>query len=50
MPAKEISPAVLTRLVTDDTLRTAAAEVRAEIAAMPDPADLVTYLQQAARA
>src|SRR4051794_24935152 len=50
VPAKEIDPAVLTRLVTDEALRKAAAEVRDEIAAMPDPADLVAHLQQAARA
>lgn len=50
VPAKEIDEAVLTRLITDDGLRSAAAEVRAEIAAMPDPAELVDHLQQAARA
>lgn len=50
VPAKEIDEAVLTRLITDDGLRRAAAEVRAEIAAMPDPAELVDHLQQAARA
>ena len=32
----------ITRLLADDGLRSAAAEVRAEIAAMPDPADVAT--------
>lgn len=39
-----ITAATLTRLVTDDALRTAAREVRDEIAAMPAPADVVPAL------
>jgi UDP:flavonoid glycosyltransferase YjiC (YdhE family) len=44
VPVSGIDPAVLTRLVTDEGLRTAAGEVRDEITAMPDPAELVGYL------
>jgi UDP:flavonoid glycosyltransferase YjiC (YdhE family) len=42
--AKAISAADLTRLLTDDALRTAAQEVAAEIAAMPAPATVVPAL------
>lgn len=47
--AKAINPAHLTRLLTDDGLRTAAREVAAEIAAMPAPADLVPALEKVVR-
>ncbi|WP_172899259.1 hypothetical protein [Micromonospora echinaurantiaca] len=43
------TPAVLTRLLTDAALRDAAAQVGREIAAMPDPADLVPRLAALAR-
>jgi UDP:flavonoid glycosyltransferase YjiC (YdhE family) len=39
--ADELDAALLTRVLTDDKLRLAAAEVRAEMAAMPAPADVV---------
>ncbi|MDO3700192.1 DUF1205 domain-containing protein [Micromonospora sp. C28SCA-DRY-2] len=41
---RAISPDVLTRLLTDAALRDAAAQVGREIAAMPDPAELVPRL------
>ncbi len=44
--AKAISAADLTRLLTDDTLRIAAQEVAAEIAAMPAPAAVVPALER----
>jgi UDP:flavonoid glycosyltransferase YjiC (YdhE family) len=44
--AKAITAADLTRLLTDDTLRTAAQEVAAEIAAMPAPATVVPALEK----
>ncbi len=44
MPAKAIGPADLERLLTDGTLRDAAREVAAEIAAMPTPATVVPTL------
>jgi UDP:flavonoid glycosyltransferase YjiC (YdhE family) len=44
--AKAITAAHLTRLLTDDTLRTAAEEVAAEIAAMPAPATVVPALER----
>ena len=44
--AKAITAADLTRLLTDDTVRTAAQEVAAEIAAMPAPATVVPALQK----
>jgi hypothetical protein len=44
--AKAISASDLTRLLTDDTLRTAAQEVAAEIAAMPAPAAVVPSLER----
>ena len=44
--AKAITAADLTRLLTDDALRTAAREVAAEIAAMPDPAEVVPALEK----
>jgi UDP:flavonoid glycosyltransferase YjiC (YdhE family) len=44
--AKTISAADLTRLLTDDRLRTAAREVAAEIAAMPAPATVVPALER----
>lgn len=37
----DVDTALLERLITDETLRTASGEVRAEMAAMPSPADLV---------
>jgi UDP:flavonoid glycosyltransferase YjiC (YdhE family) len=46
--AKAIGPADLTRLLTDDALRTAAQEVAAEIAAMPAPASVVPALERLA--
>jgi hypothetical protein len=46
--AKAITAAHLTRLVTDDALRTAARQVAAEIAAMPAPAEVVPALQELA--
>jgi len=45
VPVKELDAAALTRLISDDDLRTAAAEVHDEIAAMPEPAELVGYLE-----
>ncbi|MFE2414323.1 nucleotide disphospho-sugar-binding domain-containing protein [Kitasatospora sp. NPDC059408] len=42
--AEEIGPALLERLLTDEGLRRAAREVRAEIAAMPSPADVAQRL------
>ncbi|HEX8346096.1 MAG TPA: glycosyltransferase [Actinoplanes sp.] len=44
--AKAITAADLTRLLTDDALRTAAREVAAEIAAMPDPTAVVPALEK----
>jgi hypothetical protein len=44
--AKAITAADLTRLLTDDALRTAAREVAAEIAAMPAPATVVPLLEK----
>jgi hypothetical protein len=44
--AKEITAADLTRLLTDEALRTAAREVAAEIAAMPEPAAVVPALEK----
>jgi UDP:flavonoid glycosyltransferase YjiC (YdhE family) len=46
VPLKELTTASLERLVSDENLRAAAAEVAAEIAAMPDPADVVAALTQ----
>lgn len=46
VPEREISTAVLDRLVTDPALATAAAEVRAEMASMPDPAEVVPRLAE----
>jgi UDP:flavonoid glycosyltransferase YjiC (YdhE family) len=46
--AKAISAADLTRLLTDETLRAAAQEVAAEIAAMPAPATVVPALERLA--
>ncbi|MGA8114123.1 MAG: nucleotide disphospho-sugar-binding domain-containing protein, partial [Actinocatenispora sp.] len=45
VPAKSITAADLTRLVTDDTLAATATEVGAEMAAMPEPGDLVARLE-----
>ncbi|MET8911833.1 nucleotide disphospho-sugar-binding domain-containing protein [Micromonospora sp. NPDC004551] len=42
--ARAITPGVLTRLVTDATLRRAAVEVRDEMAAMPPPSAVVAEL------
>jgi hypothetical protein len=47
--AKAITAADLTRLLTDETLRTAAREVAAEIAAMPEPAEVVPELEKLVR-
>ncbi len=44
--AKSIAAADLTRLLTDEALRTAAREVAAEIAAMPGPDELVPVLEK----
>jgi hypothetical protein len=44
--AGAITAADLTRLLTDDALRTAAREVAAEIAAMPEPATVVPALER----
>jgi UDP:flavonoid glycosyltransferase YjiC (YdhE family) len=49
VPAKRITAAELTRLVTDGSLRAAAGEVAAEIAALPDPAEVVPQLEALAR-
>jgi hypothetical protein len=46
--AKAINAADLTRLLTDEALRTAAREVAAEIAAMPAPATVVPSLERLA--
>ncbi|MBE1484585.1 nucleotide disphospho-sugar-binding domain-containing protein [Plantactinospora soyae] len=46
---RDITPAVLDRLVTDRALAVAADEVRREMAAMPDPADLVPRLEALVR-
>ncbi|MGP4019600.1 nucleotide disphospho-sugar-binding domain-containing protein [Saccharopolyspora sp. 5N708] len=45
VPAKRITAADLTRLITDDALASAAGEVKAEMAAMPAPAELVPTLE-----
>nr|BFE72659.1 hypothetical protein GCM10020092_059600 [Actinoplanes digitatis] len=44
--AKAITAADLIRLLTDDTLRAAARQVAAEIAAMPEPSTVVTALEK----
>jgi UDP:flavonoid glycosyltransferase YjiC (YdhE family) len=44
--AKAITAADLTRLLTDESLRTAARQVAAEIAAMPEPASVVPALER----
>ena len=49
VPLGELTPASLERLARDPTLRAAAGEVAAEIAAMPAPADLVEPLVALAR-
>jgi UDP:flavonoid glycosyltransferase YjiC (YdhE family) len=41
---ERVTAATVRRLVDDESLQTAAAEVRAEVAAMPSPADLVPRL------
>ncbi|WCN78841.1 hypothetical protein [Micromonospora sp. LH3U1] len=41
---RDITARALTQLLTDDGLRTAAAQVSREIAAMPPPSDLVARL------
>jgi UDP:flavonoid glycosyltransferase YjiC (YdhE family) len=48
--AKAITAATLTRLISDGALAAAAREVRAEIDAMPPPADLVADLEALVRA
>ncbi|MEV0700212.1 nucleotide disphospho-sugar-binding domain-containing protein [Saccharopolyspora sp. NPDC050389] len=45
VPAKRITAADLTRLITDEAMTAAAAEVREEMKAMPSPADLVPHLE-----
>ncbi|MGY1810928.1 glycosyltransferase [Blastococcus sp. SYSU D00669] len=45
---RDLSPALLRRLVDDDALAANAGEVAAEIAAMPHPAELVPVLEAAA--
>jgi UDP:flavonoid glycosyltransferase YjiC (YdhE family) len=47
--AKAITAATLTRLISDGALAGAALEVRAEIDAMPPPADLVADLEALVR-
>ncbi|MFE7633676.1 nucleotide disphospho-sugar-binding domain-containing protein [Kitasatospora sp. NPDC057518] len=47
--AEEITPALLHRLLTDDTLTRAAREVSTEIAAMPSPTAVAEYLTTLAR-
>lgn len=47
--AKAIGAADLTRLLTDETLRTAAREVAAEIAGMPAPSTVVCELEKLVR-
>jgi hypothetical protein len=47
--ATAISVADLTRLLTDESLRAAAQEVAAEMAAMPDPATVVPELEKLVR-
>ena len=49
VPTREITAAALERLVTDPSLSSSAREVAAEIAAMPDPAELVEPLAALAR-
>lgn len=44
-----MTAATVRRLIDDASLHTAAAEVRAEVAAMPSPADLVPRLVDLAR-
>jgi UDP:flavonoid glycosyltransferase YjiC (YdhE family) len=44
----DVDTALLDRLITDENLRTASTEVRAEMAAMPSPADLVPRLVELA--
>lgn len=46
--ATEIDADLLRRLIEDDALRSAAGEVRAELAGMPSPADLVPRLAELA--
>lgn len=46
---ERVTPAVVRRLIDDASLRTAAIEVRAEVASMPSPADLVPRLVDLAR-
>jgi UDP:flavonoid glycosyltransferase YjiC (YdhE family) len=46
---RDVTAAVLTRLVTDPALASSAAEVRDEMAAMPAPADLVPRLAELVR-
>jgi UDP:flavonoid glycosyltransferase YjiC (YdhE family) len=48
--AKSITAADLTRLLSDESLKVAAQQVAAEIAAMPDPATVVPSLERAAEA
>ncbi|MEU6263361.1 nucleotide disphospho-sugar-binding domain-containing protein [Saccharopolyspora shandongensis] len=48
VPAKRITAADLTRLITDEAMKEAAAEVREEMQAMPAPADLIPHLESLA--
>lgn len=47
--ADDVDPDLLRRLVSDDKLRAAAADVRAEVAAMPSPAAMVGELVELVR-
>ncbi len=49
LPLPGITPAALERLVSDPTLRSAAREVAAEIAAMPRPSEVAAGLVALAR-
>jgi UDP:flavonoid glycosyltransferase YjiC (YdhE family) len=44
--AREITADLLQRLITDESLRTTAGEVRDEMAAMPAPKDVAERLEQ----
>lgn len=49
MPAKEFTPELLTRLVEESAISSAAREVAAEIDRMPEPAELVDVLEALGR-
>jgi len=44
--AREITADLLQRLITDESLRTTAAEVRDEMSAMPGPKDIAERLEE----